>query len=88
MSDAKKIDYADLTYLTALEERLKSGEMATDFKFGTEESKENILELLQKVMDVADLADEAATKMIFKNSYLAALAGINTQNDRDPADDE
>ena len=53
-------------YLLELEEYLKSGTLAEDFSFSSEERRYEILEFLEKLMDVAELADETATKIIFR----------------------
>lgn len=53
--------------LIEFEESIKSGKLEDCFKNGTEESRYQILGLLEKFMDVAELADEAATRMIFRS---------------------
>ncbi|MDD2967629.1 MAG: hypothetical protein PHN64_09170 [Desulfovibrionaceae bacterium] len=58
------------TYMT-------SGEMEKDFAEGCEHDRFYLLELLEKLMDVAETADATATKLIFKGQ-LAALAGVKT----------
>lgn len=62
-------------YLDELEEYLTSGHMEEDFQWSAEERRHEMLEFLEKLMDVADLADAAATRMIFKGR-LGALAGV------------
>ncbi|MBO4300436.1 MAG: hypothetical protein J5861_02420 [Desulfovibrio sp.] len=52
--------------LEELENYIRSGELETDFKDGCEHDRHYLLELLEKLMDVADLADEAATRVIFR----------------------
>lgn len=52
--------------LDELEQYIRSGELETDFKDGCEHDRHYLLELLEKLMDVADLADEAATRLIFR----------------------
>lgn len=54
-----------LAYLLELEEYMKSGNLAEDFSYSSEERRYEILEFLEKLMDVAELADETATKIIF-----------------------
>jgi uncharacterized protein Yka (UPF0111/DUF47 family) len=80
--------YDDLSYLKALEDALSSGKLEKDFKFAPPAKKEQILELLQLVLDVADLADETATRIIFKDTQLEMLAGVKAQSQRDPEGDE
>lgn len=69
----------DLAYLEKLEAFFSSGDLAFEFEHGDEEKRHAILEFLEKLMDVADMADELATKLIFKEGYLEMLAGVNTQ---------
>lgn len=52
--------------LETLEQYITSGELETDFKDGCEHDRHYLLELLEKLMDVADLADAAATRLIFR----------------------
>ena len=70
----------DLAYLLKLEEYLKSSNMEEDFVYSAEGRRVEMLEFLEKLMDVAELADEAATRMIFKGSQLGALAGIKSSD--------
>jgi hypothetical protein len=62
-------------YITELTEYLKSGDLAEDFKWSVEERRGEILEFLEMLMDLGELADETATKIIFKGQ-LGALMGI------------
>ena len=52
--------------LTELENYIRSGELEADFKDGCQNDRFYLLELLEKLMDVAELADAAATRLIFK----------------------
>lgn len=52
--------------LLEFEDAIKSGRLEDCFRNGTEESRYQILELLEKFMDVSELADEAATRIIFR----------------------
>ena len=52
--------------LEELERYIRSGELENDFKDGCEHDRHYLLELLEKLMDVADLADETATRLIFR----------------------
>lgn len=65
----------NLAYLEELEEYLKSGRMEEDFQWSAEERRHEMLEFLEKIMDLGELADETATRMIFKGR-LGALAGV------------
>lgn len=69
----------DMKYLEKLEAYLTSGDLAFDFENADEEKRYAILEFLEKLMDVADEANEQATKLIFKDGYLEALAGVKPQ---------
>lgn len=72
----------DIEYLNKLEHFMDSGDMAFEFEYGEEEKRYEILEFLQKLMDVADKADELATKLIFKESYMEMLSGVTEENDQ------
>ncbi len=58
--------------LDAFANYMESGEMERDFSDGCEHDRYYLLNLLEKFMDVADIADKTATKLIFKGS-LGAL---------------
>lgn len=68
-----------LSDLRDFEEYLTSGALAKDFKQGSVERKHEILELLEKLMDLAELADKEATGLIFEGSYLGMLTGVKAQ---------
>lgn len=69
----------NLKYLQELEEYMKSGTMLEDFEYSPEERRYEMLEFLEALMDLAEVADETATKMIFKNSQMEALLGLSDQ---------
>ncbi|WP_022657184.1 hypothetical protein [uncultured Desulfovibrio sp.] len=52
--------------LEELETYMRSGELEADFKDGCENDRFYLLELLEKLMDVAELADATATRIIFR----------------------
>jgi len=54
------------TYLLELEEYLRSGYFPEDFLHSPEERRLEMLEFLEKLMDLGELADETATKIIFR----------------------
>lgn len=60
--------------LEEFENYMRSGELETDFKDGCENDRYYLLELLEKFLDVAELADETATKVIFRGQ-IGLLAG-------------
>jgi hypothetical protein len=69
----------DQEYLQGLQEYLNSGRLAEDFEYSAEERRYEILEFLEQLMDLGELADEVATGIIFKNTQLQALFGENNQ---------
>lgn len=52
--------------LEELETYMRSDELEADFKDGCENDRFYLLELLEKLMDVAELADATATRLIFR----------------------
>ncbi|MDD4700987.1 MAG: hypothetical protein PHI96_02080 [Desulfovibrio sp.] len=52
--------------LEKLETYINSGQLEEDFKDGCENDRFYLLELLEKIMDVAELADATATRLIFR----------------------
>jgi len=68
----------NLDYLEELEAYFASGDLAFDFEHAPESRRMEILEFLEKLMDVGELADEVATKVLFKGSFLEMLSGVNT----------
>lgn len=69
----------DTAYLDKIAEYFASGDLAFDFEHGDEERRQEILAYLEKLMDLADQADELATKLIFKGGMLQALASTSDQ---------
>ncbi len=60
-------------FLSDLEKYLKSGELEGDFECSSEERRLEILDYLERLMDLAEAADETATRLIFKNSELGQM---------------
>lgn len=52
--------------LEELQKYLESTQIEDDFRFGSEKERITLLELLEKIMDLGDRADEVATRLIFK----------------------
>lgn len=52
--------------LEELESYMRTGQLEADFKDGCENDRFYLLELLEKLMDVAELADATATRLIFR----------------------
>lgn len=61
--------------LTELETYLRSGELEKDFQDGCENDRNYLLELLEKLMDLGELADEAATRVIYRGLNPALMPG-------------
>jgi hypothetical protein len=61
--------------LKEFQEYMRSGKMGEDFECSGEERRMEMLDLLEMFMDVAEIADETATKLIFKNSQLGEMFG-------------
>lgn len=74
----------DFAYLDKLAAYLRSGDFAFDFEHAAEERRLEMLDFLEQLMDLSELADATATKVIFKDSYLGMLAGVSDQNQRSP----
>ncbi|SDN26954.1 hypothetical protein [Desulfonauticus submarinus] len=66
-------------FLNELEDYLKSGKLEEDFEYSSEERRMEILDYLERVMDIAEIADEVATRLIFKNSQLGQMFGLKDQ---------
>ena len=67
-------------------EYMKSGAMEQDFKDGCENDRFYLLNLLEKFMDVAELADETATKLIFRGSLGALFPEKKPEEEGDKED--
>ena len=55
--------------LQELETYIRSGELEKDFHDGCENDRHYLLELLEKLMDIGELADEAATRLIYRGLH-------------------
>ncbi len=60
-------------FLSDLEKYIKSGELEEDFEWSSEERRMEILDYLERLMDLAEAADETATRIIFKNTGLGHM---------------
>ncbi len=65
----------DPAYLEKLRAYFASGDLRFDFENGSEEVKGEILDFLEALMDLAELADATATRLIFKDAYMEGAAG-------------
>ncbi len=54
-------------------EYMRSGELEKDFKDGCEHDRFYLLDLLEKLMDMGDLANEVATRVIFRGKLDALM---------------
>lgn len=66
-------------FLDDLEKYLKSGKLEKDFECSSEERRLEILDYLERLMDLSELADETATKIIFKNTELGQMFEVSAQ---------
>lgn len=69
----------DPAYLEKLRAYMESGDLAFDFDNASEQDKGAILDFLETLMDLADLADATATRVIFKKDYLEAATGVKSE---------
>ena len=67
-------------------EYMRSGELEKDFADGCEHDRYYLLEMLEKLMDMGDLADEVSTRVIFKGSLSALLPPQAQQGATKPAE--
>ncbi len=63
----------DMDYLNRLEEYFNNGDCKFEFDNGDETKRHEILDFLEKLMDLSEIADELATKLIFKDGLNAML---------------
>lgn len=75
-----------LEELTELENYLRSGELEKDFQDGCENDRNYLLELLEKLMDLGELADEAATRVIYRGLNPALMPHRPTDGAGDKQD--
>ncbi len=69
-------------YLDELSEYMQSGDLEEDFKWSVEERRGEILEFLEALMDLGELADQTASKIIFKGQ-LGMLLGNGAAGGKD-----
>jgi len=69
----------DTAYLEKLRAYMESGDLAFDFDNASEADKGVILDFLETLMDLSDLADATATQVIFKKDYLDAALGVKSE---------
>jgi hypothetical protein len=66
-------------YIVELKEYLGSGALEEDFEHSAEERRLEVLDFLERLMELGEAADEAATRIIFKKTQLGAMAGMKDQ---------
>ena len=69
----------DENYFDNLKEYFQSGQMYEDFEYSSEERRYEILDFLEKVIELGEIADETATQIIFKNTQLEEFFNKNNQ---------
>lgn len=69
----------DMKCLEEIERYLNSGELADNFQYSDEERRYEILDFLEKLIELGESADAVATKLIFKDSLLESITGSNAQ---------
>lgn len=74
----------DIDYLNRVIHYFESGDCKFEFDNGEEERKLAILEFLETLMDLGEMADELATKLIFKDAY----ASLTTEEGVAQAEEE
>ncbi|MFI3270869.1 MAG: hypothetical protein R3Y11_02025 [Pseudomonadota bacterium] len=71
----------DMKFLDHMEEYLTSGRLEDEFLYSPEERRLEILTFLERFMDVAEIADATATKMIFKDSQFGSMMGLKEKEE-------
>lgn len=66
LANAGDTEMLSLADIHQLEQHMKSGELEKEFRQGPEEKRLEILEMLEGLMNAADIADEVATRLIFR----------------------
>ncbi|MEF2143950.1 MAG: hypothetical protein V3573_00770 [Desulfovibrionaceae bacterium] len=67
-------------YLEKIESYVRSGDLAFEFEHGEPEQRVEILDFLERLMDLAEESDELATRLIFKEGYMQAAKGEADEN--------
>ena len=69
----------DAEYIEGLLAYITSGGLAEDFEYSPEERRHEILDFLEKLMELGEASDQAATSIIFKNSELGHFFDTKNQ---------
>ena len=78
-ADRMPLPLLDSVYLDKLRRYFENGDLVFDFENASEADKGEILDFLEALMDLAELADATATRLIFKDAYLASAKGENSE---------
>ncbi|MGE4291094.1 MAG: hypothetical protein AB7E32_02680 [Desulfovibrio sp.] len=62
-------------YLEKIENYVRSGDLAFEFDNGEEGQRLELLDFLERIMDLSEECDELATKLIFKETYMESAKG-------------
>lgn len=63
----------DVEYLERVKKYFENGDCKFEFENGEEERRLMILDFLEQLMELGEIADELATKLIFKDAYATLL---------------
>jgi hypothetical protein len=66
-------------YILELKQYLGSGDLEEDFEHSAEDRRLEMLDFLEKLMELGEAADETATRIIFKKTQLGTMAGLKDQ---------
>lgn len=69
----------DMDYLNRLEAYMTNGDCEFEFENGVEDRRYEILDFLEKLMDLSEVADELASKLIFKGKLELLAGGAEAQ---------
>jgi len=78
----------DVAYLERVEEYFKNGDCKFEFENGEEERRLLIVDFLERLMELGEMADALATKLIFKDAYASMVTeeGVaQAEADEEPA---
>lgn len=63
----------DTEYLKRVMHYFESGDCKFEFEHGEEERRLAIIDFLEHLMELGEMADELATKLIFKDAYASMI---------------
>lgn len=68
-------------YLEKIENYINSGDLEFEFKHGEGDQRGEILDFLERIMDLAEVCDPLATKLIFPNAQTEATQAKDGQTE-------